>query len=175
MTNMGFLAAYKIMPHENILQQVTLPAGIDGSEWFAKDIAYALHTTLITQHPNAVIFPPSKKLLRGELALIMYRFLKTQDGALFGYASWYADGAAHTTVPSGQEFVDQYLTVAHKTHPFGTILHITNPANGKTVDVVVNDRGPFVTGRLVDLSKTAFSKLASPGAGVISVQIELAD
>ena len=51
------------------------------------------------------------------------------------------------------------MTVAHRTLPFGTALKVTNPANGKSVTVRVNDRGPFVKGRVLDLSKAAASKL----------------
>ena len=75
-----------------------------------------------------------------------------------GGASWYSGVGA--------------LTVAHRTLPFGTKLHITNKANGKSVVVTVADRGPFIAGRLVDLSYDAFAQIASPGAGVVQVNVE---
>lgn len=61
---------------------------------------------------------------------------------------------------------------AHKSLPKGTALKVTNLANGKTTTCVVSDRGPYVTGRIIDLSKTAFSEIASISDGVIRVSIE---
>lgn len=61
---------------------------------------------------------------------------------------------------------------AHKSLPKGTALKVTNLANGKTTTCVVSDRGPYVTGRIIDLSKTAFSEIANISDGVIRVSIE---
>lgn len=157
-----------IQPH---LSEGTLPEGIPADSWYAKDIAYAVKKTLLTQKQNGAIFPPHESLNRGEMALLLYRFLRMKEGASFGYASWYGDGLAKTKLTENKEYAEKYLTAAHRTFPFGTILHVTNMTNGKEVDVVVNDRGPFVTGRIIDLSKTAFSALESTSAGIISVQI----
>jgi len=63
-------------------------------------------------------------------------------------------------------------TCAHKSLPKGTALKVTNLANGKTTTCVVNDRGPYVTGRIIDLSKTAFGEIAPLSDGVIRVSIE---
>jgi rare lipoprotein A len=62
------------------------------------------------------------------------------------------------------------LTTAHKTLPFGTMLHVTNVANGKSVNVRVADRGPYVSGRCLDLSTSAFEAIASLSEGVITVR-----
>ena len=59
------------------------------------------------------------------------------------------------------------MTAAHKTLPFNTRVRVTNPANGKSVVVRINDRGPFVSGRCLDLARGAFMVIASVGAGVI--------
>lgn len=61
---------------------------------------------------------------------------------------------------------------AHRTIAFGTIVQVTNLANGRTVACKVGDRGPFIAGRIIDLDRSDFSKIASPSAGVISVRIE---
>ncbi len=149
------------------------PKGISSNAWYAKDIAYAMEHFILTQQIDGRIFPPDRKLKRGELKTLIYRFLENKnDGAQFGYASWYGDGLAKTKLKTGIEFADRFLTAAHKTIPIGTILRVTNMANEKHVDVVVNDRGPYVTGRIIDLSKTAFSALENPSAGIIYVQIE---
>ncbi len=61
---------------------------------------------------------------------------------------------------------------AHRSIAFGTIVQVTNLANGRTVACKVGDRGPFIAGRIIDLDRSDFSKIASPSAGVISVRIE---
>lgn len=150
-----------------------LPKGIDADAWYAKDIAYAVERTLLTQQEDGSIFPPGAPVNRGEMALLLYRFLKTQDNMKFGYASWYGDGLAKTKLPRNAEYRERNLTAANKELPFGTIVRATNMANGKYVDVVINDRGPYVTGRIIDLSKTAFSKIAPPGSGIASIYMEV--
>ena len=157
-----------IKPH---LSEGTLPEGIPADSWYAPDIAYAVKNTLLTQKQNGAIFPPYETLNRGEMALLLYRFLKMKEGSSFGYASWYGDGLAKTKLTENKEYAEKNLTAAHLSLPFGTVLRVKNMANGKEVDVVINDRGPFVTGRIIDLSKSAFSALESPSAGIISVQI----
>lgn len=150
-----------------------LPKEIPKDAWYSKDIAYAVEHFILTQQTDGRIFPPDRKLRRGELKALIYRFSENKnDDAQFGYSSWYGDGLAKTKLKTGIEFADRFLTAAHKTIPIGTILRVTNMANKKYVDVVVNDRGPFVTGRIIDLSKTAFSALEKPSAGIIYVQIE---
>ncbi len=63
------------------------------------------------------------------------------------------------------------MTAAHKTLPFGT--KVTNVKNGKSVIVTINDRGPFVKGRIIDMSKSSFAQIASLSAGVADVEIEV--
>lgn len=154
------------------LSKKNLPDGIPEDAWYAKDISYAVSKTILTQQQNGNIFPPERPLKRGELALLLYRFLQSRRNISFGYGSWYGDGLAKTGIPKGHGYVENFLTAANKELPFGTIVRVTNMENGKTVEVVINDSGPYVTGRIIDLSKTAFSKLASPGAGIISIQME---
>jgi len=77
-------------------------------------------------------------------------------------------GAGSMTA-SGEPFDSSAMTAAHKTLPFGTKLRVTNTDSGDSVVVTVNDRGPFVAGRCLDLTTGAFSKIASMGAGVATV------
>ena len=65
------------------------------------------------------------------------------------------------------------MTAAHKTLPFGTKVIVTNINNGKTVTVKINDRGPFVKGRIIDLTRAAFSKIESVDKGVAKVRIKV--
>ena len=86
-------------------------------------------------------------------------------------ASFYGkeDGYNGQTTASGERFNTYSHTTAHRYLPFGTRLRVTNKYNGKSVIVRVNDRGPFVSGRGLDLSYAAFSKIASPSSGVVDV------
>ncbi len=88
-----------------------------------------------------------------------------------GKASFYADKFKGRKTASGDIFRQNKKTAAHKTLPFGTKVKVTNLANGKTVKVRVNDRGPFVAGRIIDLSKKAARKLNMVNAGVANVKI----
>lgn len=65
------------------------------------------------------------------------------------------------------------MTAAHKTLPFNTMVKVTNPNNGKSVTVRINDRGPFIAGRCLDLSTAAFDEIIGTGAGVGTVAWEV--
>lgn len=84
--------------------------------------------------------------------------------------SYYATGS---TTASGESFDPDGLTAAHKTWKFGTKVRVTNLANGKSVVVRVNDRGPYVSGRCIDLARGAFVAVASISAGVINAKYEV--
>lgn len=85
-------------------------------------------------------------------------------------ASFYSDGQ-HTA--NGEEFDPDAFTAANKTLPFNTRVRVTNAANGKSVVVRINDRGPYVSGRCLDLSRAAFAAIASLGSGVITVHYQV--
>lgn len=74
---------------------------------------------------------------------------------------------------SGETFDPSALTAAHKTLPFDTMVRVTNTANGQSVTVRINDRGPYIAGRCLDLSTAAFSVIASPSQGVAQVSWEV--
>ncbi len=85
-------------------------------------------------------------------------------------ASWYASGAR---TANGEAFNPDGITAAHKTLPFNTRVKVTNVASGQSVVVRINDRGPYVTGRCLDLARGAFSQIASLGTGAITVTWEI--
>lgn len=89
-----------------------------------------------------------------------------------GFASFYADSFQGKQTASGEKFNQNKRTAAHKTLPFGTKVKVTNLKNGKSVKVRVNDRGPFVAGRIIDLSKGAARKIDMKKDGVVSVEIQ---
>lgn len=90
-----------------------------------------------------------------------------------GQASYYADKFQNRKTASGALYKRELHTAAHRKLPFGSRVKVTNTANGKSVVVKINDRGPFVSGRIIDLSKSAFSSIARTSLGVIDVRIEV--
>lgn len=88
--------------------------------------------------------------------------------SLSGKASYYWQPQA---LASGGRFNPNALTAAHKTLPFGTKVRVTNRNNGKSVVVTINDRGPYVAGRIIDLSKAAAYAISMQGSGVVPVQV----
>ncbi|WP_376702612.1 septal ring lytic transglycosylase RlpA family protein [Mesorhizobium sp. ISC25] len=83
-----------------------------------------------------------------------------------GRASWYA---LHSRTASGERMNPSALTAAHRSLPFGTKLKVTNRNNGRSVVVRINDRGPFIRGRMLDLSKGAASQLGFISSGHTAV------
>ena len=89
-----------------------------------------------------------------------------------GMASYYGTESGSQTA-SGARFIPSAMTAAHRTLPFGTKVLVTNRANGRTVVVTINDRGPFVGGRIIDLSTGAAGAIGMLGAGVAPVSLEV--
>jgi rare lipoprotein A len=92
---------------------------------------------------------------------------------LTGTASYYAHALAGRRTASGERYDPQQLVAAHRSLPFGTILRVINPDNGRSVEVRVIDRGPFSPGRVIDLSRSAAEALDMVRRGVIPVRIEV--
>lgn len=89
-----------------------------------------------------------------------------------GKASYYSKRATGRMTASGDRLHHDSLTCAHRSYPFGILLQVTNPSNGRMIVVRVNDRGPFVRGRIVDLSWAAAKVLGILSTGVANVIIE---
>lgn len=105
------------------------------------------------------------KTAPGAVALAAGLFLTVSSGTAFaqcGSASWYA---LYSKTASGERMNPQAMTAAHRSLPFGTKLKVTNQRNGKSVVVRINDRGPFIKGRVLDLSKAAANRLGFVGSG----------
>lgn len=92
-----------------------------------------------------------------------------------GQASYYAPRFHGRRTASGERYDHQAHTVAHRTLPFGTVLRVTNERNGRTITVRVNDRGPHIRGRIVDLSGAAAHELGVIRSGTAPVRIEVVD
>ena len=114
---------------------------------------FTLHSSLFTLHSSFVSAQEPQK----------------------GKASYYSKKATGARTSSGERLHHDSLTCAHRTHPFGTMLKVTNPKNGKSAVVKVTDRGPFGRGRIIDLSWRAAKELGMLAQGVAMVLVEVAD
>lgn len=137
---------------------------------------------IILDKPKIKQTPPEKKITTQDTLLkkiqvdslfvsgkYKYKLLKTN-----AHASYYHQKFNGRRTASGQIFSNEKYTAAHKKLPFGTKVRVTNPQNGKSVIVTINDRGPFVKGRDIDLSRRAFFDIAkSAGSGQLLVKIEI--
>ena len=90
----------------------------------------------------------------------------------FGLASFYGND---TQTASGEKFNARAMTAAHRTLPFGTRVRVTDVATGKSVTVRINDRGPFVAGRIIDVSAAAAESLGIVGRGVTKVRLDVVE
>ncbi len=89
-----------------------------------------------------------------------------------GFASWYGGKFQGRQTANGERFDTKKLTAAHKTLPFGTFVRVTNLENNLSVEVRINDRGPFIEGRIIDLSRAAADVIGMAGKGIALVKVE---
>jgi len=90
-----------------------------------------------------------------------------------GEASWYGPGFSGRKTASGDVFDEEKFTAAHKTIPLGSRARVTNLANGKSIEVEINDRGPYVHGRIIDLSQAAAHALGIIHRGTAKVRVDV--
>jgi rare lipoprotein A len=110
------------------------------------------------------------------LSILLWFSLSTAMAQVqVGKASFYADKFEGSPTASGEKYRASKLTAAHKTLPFGTKVRVTNLANNESVVVTINDRGPFVEGRIIDLSKSAAERLSFFNQGTAEVKLEIVD
>ncbi|RUR34317.1 septal ring lytic transglycosylase RlpA family protein [Vreelandella nanhaiensis] len=123
----------------------------------------------------------SKRLLRTSCLAVLLMAITANSAfandidAQEGVASYYSDRFQGALTASGEAFDQQALTAAHPTLPFGSKVLVTRPDTGQEVEVLINDRGPFVQGRIIDLSKQAARKLGMLRRGVAPVMVTLLD
>lgn len=111
-------------------------------------------------------------ILFGALISFSWNDKETYNYSEDGIASYYADFFEGRLTASGEVFSQELLTAAHKTLPFGTEVLVENLSNGKSVVVTINDRGPFVAGRIIDLSKYAAAEIGMINKGIQKVVIK---
>lgn len=135
-----------------------------------KDKVPVLKDTVTIENP-AVLQP--EIIFNDTVIAVKGKFRLYKKGV---HASYYADKFNGRTTASGKKFSNKKYTAAHRKLPFGTILRVTNEANGQCVLVEVTDRGPFARGREIDLSKRAFMEIATnKNSGSMLVKIEEAN
>jgi rare lipoprotein A len=114
--------------------------------------------------PARPVLPPSAPPSSGDIAM------STQQR---GRISMYGNDFAGRKTASGDLFDPKALTMAHRTLPFGTRVRVTNLENQRSVEVVVNDRGPFVSGRIADLSEAAARRIGMVYEGVVEAVLDI--
>jgi rare lipoprotein A len=124
------------------------------------------------QHYRTASFPISRHVasLKRHAPFASHHHGAETQTASQGVASFYTEG---TQTASGEKFNTHDLTAAHPTLPFGTRLRVTNVASGRSVTVRVNDRGPYVPGRVVDVSYSAAETLGMIGSGIAKVKLDV--
>jgi hypothetical protein len=146
---------------------------ISPSDWFWDYARIADQKSFIVSDRQGNL-NPAETLNRGDFSLLVYRTLRAmQNNSEFGRATFYGGRFDGQGTANGETFSTSQLTAAHKTLPFNTIVRVTNLANGKQVDVRINDRGPYVNGTIIDLSTSAFQAIASLSTGVIHSEVEI--
>lgn len=96
---------------------------------------------------------------------------KQEVQAQVGVASWYGHPFDGRLTASGDVYDMEKMTAAHRTFPFGTVVRVVNLGNSKTAEVRINDRGPFVKDRIIDLSHAAAQAIAMPGIANVQLQV----
>lgn len=129
---------------------------------------YGLHSIILFFSFVACSLPPTKVKLPAPPP-------SESSASQTGVASWYGPGFHGRPTASGVIYDQHELTAAHQTLPLGTRIMVTNLENGRSTDVTINDRGPFVKGRILDLSYAAARTLGMIGPGTIPVRIEVID
>ncbi len=109
------------------------------------------------------------------MILLLVSCATTRKGSVLeqGEASWYGPGFHGRTTANGETYNQNELTAAHRTLPFNTVVRVINLDNGKSVNVRINDRGPYARGRIIDLSKEAARRIDMVDSGVAPVRLVL--
>jgi peptidoglycan lytic transglycosylase len=144
-------------------------AGIRGA-MAALGVAACLSACAAPNPPPVVVAPPEPE------AVVPPHVIKKAHGPVFsqtGIASWYKKTRGHTRTANGERLIKGELTAAHRSLPMNTIVRVTNLTNGRSVQVRINDRGPFVRGRVIDLSPAAADDLGMKKTGLAPVRLDV--
>ena len=128
---------------------------------------------LLSSLPGCTSLPLEEEKVENEPELIV----EETPAAVIesGIASYYGNRHQNQKTASGERYQHELKTAAHKTLPLGSYVKVTNKKNGQSVVVKINDRGPFVRGRIIDLSKSAFAEIGNTSSGLIKVDIQVVE
>ena len=132
------------------------------------DLVVEPQATLSPAEVKQVLAPPSPELLKPKLKLVP-EVVKV----ITGEASWYGPGFYGNLTANGEVYRRGTMTAAHRTLPFGTKVRVTNLWNGRTAVIRINDRGPFIDHRVIDLGHGAASDLGLIASGIAQVKLEV--
>lgn len=143
-------------------------------EWYEPFVEIAEEQAMLLSDPEGN-YPLSEELTRAELSDLIYRYFTSKYTAevTYGVASYYADKFEGRSTASGEPYYHHLMTAAHLEYDFGTMLRVTNLDNNLSVEVEVNDRGPYAPGKHIDLSAGAFESIANLSSGLANVRIEV--
>lgn len=131
----------------------------------------------VSTFPQTAMDDGEADAMLARMAETWYRAPDSEDESgqfeQFGIASWYGQWHHGRRTASGEPFDMFRLTAAHRSLPLGTMVRVTNLDNGRSVDVTINDRGPYVGDRVIDLSRQAARALGMEKAGIAPVMIEV--
>jgi len=148
-----------------LLLLIALAVTIQGCSTASGTIGSMPAIAPVMETPVTVLVPPAPSTTPKEVPA------KTPTVHV-GDASWYGPGFRGKTTASGEVFDETKMTAAHKTLPLGTKAKVTNLKDGKSVQVEINDRGPYAEGRIIDLSSAAAKALGIVDRGVVKVRVE---
>ncbi|NJK34055.1 MAG: septal ring lytic transglycosylase RlpA family protein [Oscillatoriales cyanobacterium SM2_2_1] len=132
-------------------------------------------TTIANAPVASVALPPANPPVNPVIQVVRSGLSQVSRvvASITGLASWYGPGLAGRPSASGEIFNPDQLTAAHPSLPFGTLVRVINPTNGRSVVVRINDRGPFHGNRVLDLSTAAARELGIISVGVATIRMEV--
>jgi rare lipoprotein A len=151
--------------------------GFDSSRkpWEAMARQIVVAFALLTGDWQSLLIIPPKTVLKliflSASLLIGFAPAAVEAASSCGVASFYGAAFHGRTTANGERFNAYGLSAAHRSLPFGTMVKVTNQSNGKSITIRINDDGPHVPGRIIDLSEGAFARIASRGQGLANVCI----
>ncbi len=174
----GFMRPEDTVNRVEALKMLSIATGTElpeaELEWFTPYLDFGSLNNLIL--PNKYYnYLPGNLLNRGELSDIIFRFQSSPfTGEIeFGIASYYGDSFNGRGTASGAVLDTTAPMAAHLTLPFDTWVRVTNLATNQSVDVEILDRGPYVDGRVIDLTPSSFDEIGSLGSGILNVRVEV--
>lgn len=148
---------------------------VNATDWFAPYFVFARNNSMVYKNAEGG-YDPTENVTRGELVDLIFRLknptLYSAEVA-YGKATYYAGRFQGDHTASGAVFNQGQFTAAHLTLPFGTRVRVTNPHTKATVEVIINDRGPYHPKAILDLSTSAFEQIGRLSAGLVDIEMEV--